>query len=156
MWLYSVHPQDLRAWSDEDLTHLMWDVNCTLAFQVENCSPSHSCLSPACNTNIHWCFHFQWSSFLDFCLCACLKLPLLSLEGWIPWFLSSVAIRVMLTLVEICPLAFPEAILVWVAYSQITVTLCLKTELVKETLTSYIGTTTVWKLRFASCFPPPP
>lgn len=36
-------------------------------------------LSPVCNTNIHWSFHFQlrFFPFLDFCLAACLKLPLL-------------------------------------------------------------------------------
>lgn len=34
----------------------------------------------------------KFFTFLDFCLCACLKLPLLSLEGWTPWSLSSVAI----------------------------------------------------------------
>lgn len=51
-------------------------------------------------------------------------------------------------------MAFPETIPVCLAYPQNFIALCLKTELLKESLTSYVGTLRVWKLRFAPWFPP--
>lgn len=58
--------------------HLMWDVRNTWAPQVENCSPSHSfipCLQY--KRPLMPSFSVSFFPFLEFCLTACLKLPLL-------------------------------------------------------------------------------
>lgn len=131
--------------------HLMWDVRSTWVPQIGNCSPSHSFIP--CLQYKHplmLSFSVRFFPFLDFCLTACLKLSLL--KGRTNTLMSKLRCYDAGGDLSLGFSRDHSSLLGLSAELYST----LKTELLKESLTSYIGTPTLWKLKFASSFPPPP
>lgn len=131
--------------------HLMWDVRNTWAIQIENCSACHSFVP--CLQYKHpllLSFSVRFFSFLDICLTACLKLPLLNkgantLVSKLRYYCTGGDLSLGFSRDHSSLLGLSAEL-----YST------LETELLKESLTSYVGTLIVWKLRFAPWFPPTP